>query len=432
MPKLNDDVLFLLFEELQNDPKSLFSCMLVNRLWCGTVIPILWKNPWCYEDDINYHNESSLYYIITHYLPDDIKEFLTKQGIQLPPVSYKKLLFDYLSFCRSMNVNVINDIIDVGSSSAYNLFLLQQEVYSLFMRKCPELKYLDIRSIEHQIFYFPGAKTRLDSLCELRCDTSIDPSYFYGLARFCNNIERLIIFNTVFKVNHGIIKLIEFQKNLKYFEWKDDFEYFDEEFEDIYEETFLALAKKADTLTHFITNFQEECEITFPPKILSDFHSLQILKLNFHPIFDYSYDEQLKKSDYSNLEIFQLDDFTLISTVSCMIKNSGGRLRKILINNYDIGEENFDEESLILINAIYENCPLLENLSIAFPSSDEHFVKFEKLLKFCQKLKVLVLSISNINKILNSHNPHEKMSESREKLLKALTRSAPSNLREIR
>src|ERR1044071_3946096 len=77
--KLNRDILYLLFEELQSDPKSLFSCLLVNRLWCETVVPILWKNPWRYEDKINYQNNRSLYYIITYYLSDDIKEFLTKQ-----------------------------------------------------------------------------------------------------------------------------------------------------------------------------------------------------------------------------------------------------------------------------------------------------------------------------------------------------------------
>src|SRR5205814_8120500 len=91
MSKLNKDVLFLLFEELQDDSKSLFSCLLVNKLWCETVVPILWRNPWCYY----YNTRSSLYYIITFYLPDNVKEFLTRQGIQLPSVPTQPLLFDY-------------------------------------------------------------------------------------------------------------------------------------------------------------------------------------------------------------------------------------------------------------------------------------------------------------------------------------------------
>ncbi len=82
------------------------------------------------------------------YLSDDIKNFLIRQGIQLPSTSNQSLLFDYLSFCKSMNMNVINNIIDVGSSD-YGHFILQ-EVYALFMRKCPELKYLNTLSIKHQ------------------------------------------------------------------------------------------------------------------------------------------------------------------------------------------------------------------------------------------------------------------------------------------
>ncbi len=176
MSKLNKDILFLLFEGFQDDSKSLFSCLLVNRLWCETVIPILWRNPWNFKDIVNYQEKNSLYYIITFFLPDDIKEFLTNQGIQ---ISHQSPLFDYLSFCKSINVNVIKNIISIISSSTYNQFLLQQEIYSLFMRKFPEIKYLDMRTIEHQIFYFPKAKTSFESLCELKCDVSIAPIYFY-------------------------------------------------------------------------------------------------------------------------------------------------------------------------------------------------------------------------------------------------------------
>src|SRR5271154_2440848 len=98
----NKDILFLIFEELQHDSKSLFSCLMVNRLWCETVIPILWRNPWRYNS--NYNNKSYLFVTIAFYLSDDSKELLTRQGIQLPPIPSQPLLFDYLSFCRSINV----------------------------------------------------------------------------------------------------------------------------------------------------------------------------------------------------------------------------------------------------------------------------------------------------------------------------------------
>jgi hypothetical protein len=193
MTNLNKDILFLIFEELQDDSKSLLSCLLVNKLWCEVVIPILWRNPWCYN--INYYNKRYLFAIIVFYLPNDIKDLLMRKGIKLQLISSKSLFFDYLSFCKSIDINILNVIILIGSSLAYNRFLLQQNFYSLFMKKFPELKYLDMRSIKHQIFYFPEAKNRLELLCELKCDTSIDSSYFFGLASFCQYIQRLYIFN---------------------------------------------------------------------------------------------------------------------------------------------------------------------------------------------------------------------------------------------
>ncbi|CAG8780798.1 17223_t:CDS:2, partial [Rhizophagus irregularis] len=71
---------------------------------------------------------------------------LTKKGIQF---SGQSLTFDYLSFCRNIDIKVIDDIISIGSPLEYNQFLLQEEIY----------------------IYLPEAKVRLESLCELTCDT---------------------------------------------------------------------------------------------------------------------------------------------------------------------------------------------------------------------------------------------------------------------
>jgi hypothetical protein len=216
MSILNEDILILIFEELQEDSKSLFSCLMINRLWCENAIPILWRNPWCYNG-INYSNKSSLFIIIAHYLFDNIKEYITNQKIQLPLAIQQSLLFDYLSYCRSINVNTIDSVISIGSSLGHNQFFIQQEFYYLFMKKCPELKYFDMRSIKHQMFYFPEAKAHLESLCELKCNTFTDSSYFYGLSHSCQNIQSLIIVNMNSKHNYGIARLIEVSEELKAF-----------------------------------------------------------------------------------------------------------------------------------------------------------------------------------------------------------------------
>src|ERR1041384_3358574 len=101
MSKLHKDIFFLLFEELQDDSKSLFSCLLVNRFWCEIAVPILWRNPWRFN--IDYKSKNSLFNIVALSLPDDIKEFLSSQGIKFPLTTLRQpFLFNYWSFCRSM------------------------------------------------------------------------------------------------------------------------------------------------------------------------------------------------------------------------------------------------------------------------------------------------------------------------------------------
>ncbi|PKK65552.1 hypothetical protein RhiirC2_785996 [Rhizophagus irregularis] len=422
MSKLNKDILFLIFEEFQDDSKSLFSCLMINRLWCETVIPILWRNPWCY--DIKYSNKSYLFLIIASYLSDDTKESLTKQGIQLPSFSYKLLLFDYLSYCRSINTDTMNSITLVETSLAYNQFLLQQEFYRIFMKKFPELKYLDIKSIKHQIFYFPEAKLRFESLYELKCDTSIDISYFYGLAQLCQYIQRLIVDNVDPNDYHGIAELIEAQKNLKYFEWKDSHDFYIPGL-DSYKEILHALEKNANTINHLNVYFMFVNNPTLC-KVLPKFRRLKTLITSFWPFND---EEQVKMCVYHDLEIFKIDYYGL-KEASIIIENSGGHLKKIFLESqYEIDDyiDNFNDDSIIFIRKVYERCLSIEYLSLIFPPLKEHFDEFEKLLKICQNLKSLLLAV-----YWNDVEGENSLLKNGEKLLKILIRSAPTNLREIR
>ncbi|CAB4425913.1 unnamed protein product [Rhizophagus irregularis] len=293
-----------------------------------------------------------------------------------------------------------------------------------------ELKYLDMRSINHQIFSFPEAKVRLESLCELKCDTSIDSSYFYGLSRFCQYIQRLIIVHICPKPNDGIVKLIDVQKNLKYFEWKDDF---DEDFlvEDPYEKILLALEKKANNIDHLRIFFQfvDGLERKSLQKILPKFQKLKTLMIED----DYYFftEEQLNNLVYHDLEILNIE-WNGLNVLSSIIANSGGHLKKVLFKPYDtieIEDASFHKDSLNFIRKIYENCPLIEYLSIMFSPSKKHFAEFEKLLKVCKNLKSILLVITDTP---DDETYYEKIIESGDELLKVLISSAPTNLKEIR
>jgi hypothetical protein len=73
----------------------------------------------------------------------------------------------------------------------------------------------------------------------------------------------------------------------------------------------------------------------------------------------------------------------------------------------------------MLIRVIYENCPLIECLSLIFPSSKEHFVEFETLLNHCQNLLIIIKNIDNV----------ENDEEIGKELLEIINRSTPREIK---
>ena len=64
----NADCLNEIFEYLEDDKVTLFSCLLVNRLWCGVSARILWKKVRNYDT-------------LMACLPNESKEILRNNGI---------------------------------------------------------------------------------------------------------------------------------------------------------------------------------------------------------------------------------------------------------------------------------------------------------------------------------------------------------------
>ena len=95
MANLNRDVLYLIFEELQYDKNTLYSCLLVNRTWCETTVSILWKIPG--RIHLTEKAESKLFNVILLHLSEESRDVLKDQGINNPITeTYKRPLFNYI------------------------------------------------------------------------------------------------------------------------------------------------------------------------------------------------------------------------------------------------------------------------------------------------------------------------------------------------
>src|SRR6266498_2010612 len=140
MVNLNRDILYLIFKELQYDKKTLFLCLTINRTWCETIIPILWKNPWkCLKGN------KLLLNVIISYLSDESRDNLKSQGVDFLTNPYKRPLFDYISFCRHLNLDKLNEIFNtIEHIDEFSIINVKKEIFSLFLNENTRLTHLYI------------------------------------------------------------------------------------------------------------------------------------------------------------------------------------------------------------------------------------------------------------------------------------------------
>src|ERR1043166_183254 len=171
MSKFNHDCLFLIFEKIKDEVKTLHSCLLVNRLWCEAVVPILWRNPWKYcQNSVNYN---SLYSTIISLLPSESKELLINNNIDLFPNKFPKPLINYARFIKSLNTYEIHYmirwliLIDPRLKD-YKLFL-EQETWKMIMSQSQRLNHLSLNSGDdiNKFYDFTGSKDSLSKLVTL-------------------------------------------------------------------------------------------------------------------------------------------------------------------------------------------------------------------------------------------------------------------------
>src|SRR5437016_100802 len=138
MSQLPDDCLNEIFEYLEYDKITLYSCLLVNRLWCKISVRILWR-------DIRNYNT-----LITC-LPNESKEILYKNEIIFSTLTSKPPVFNYATFCKYLSVyNVNRNITKLLNKrqliSPQNLedkiYIASQEIFKLLMSQTSSLRRL--------------------------------------------------------------------------------------------------------------------------------------------------------------------------------------------------------------------------------------------------------------------------------------------------
>src|ERR1051325_6351991 len=98
MSQLPIDCLNEIFECLEKDKITLYSCLLVNRFWCEVSVRILWTSAWNYNT-------------LIACLPNESKEILYKNGI-ITSLTSKPPIFNYVAFIKNFEIdNVIKNVL---------------------------------------------------------------------------------------------------------------------------------------------------------------------------------------------------------------------------------------------------------------------------------------------------------------------------------
>ncbi|RIA95075.1 hypothetical protein C1645_817195 [Glomus cerebriforme] len=372
--------------QLQDDKKTFHSCLSVNKTWCETIIPILWKNPWKY---LKRGKEKSLLNVIISHLSDEIKNNLKNQGIKY---LVKKPLFNYISFCRYLNLFKVKKLIN-AMDKEFERIIIKNDIFNIFINEDTKFTHL---YIPYQIHLIPGIKRCFSEIEFLSCNTSINNNVLVGLIEVCNSIKELELIIEQYNNNYEIIRLIKTQKKLFNISFLTKYSYdTNESFCKILENS---LIKHANTIQYFKTTKQP---IT---KILSSFINLKVLELDC--------EIDLKWNCLENLSLPFLQilraSFVPVKALTSLIENTNGYLIEIKIDHILHDEINNKR----IIQAIYQNCPYLKYLELLIKNNN--ILEFENLLINCQYLIGLFFIINNNFDL--------------DKLFKILTESSPTSL----
>ncbi|RIA84581.1 hypothetical protein C1645_832077 [Glomus cerebriforme] len=102
------ELTYKILKYFHNDYKTLYSCILVNRLWCRLAIPLLWEDPFSKK----FPKNCNFVEIFLHFLNDDDKTKLNEHEINYNLISSKNVLFNYPTFIKSLSTKTIVFSID--------------------------------------------------------------------------------------------------------------------------------------------------------------------------------------------------------------------------------------------------------------------------------------------------------------------------------
>jgi hypothetical protein len=221
--QLSIECLNEILEYLEKDRLTLYSCLLVNQLWCKVAVRILWSNIW---DFISSYQRRlfkvpllffKILSILIACLPYESKELLHKKQISIPTPTSNPPLFNYPEFCKVLSIDDITMIVCECIDIIEDQSLVANEIIKMFINPISFLKkltYYDDDDFNLNISFPHVSWTELSELC---CSSNLSSDFFYQLSQISHNLQSITISfdNDVSNELNELKELISSQNNLK-------------------------------------------------------------------------------------------------------------------------------------------------------------------------------------------------------------------------
>ncbi|CAG8698553.1 2759_t:CDS:2 [Dentiscutata erythropus] len=208
-PPIPADCIEEIVEFLENNIRTLHSCLLVNRLWCQIVVPVLWRQPFRYKRFNPSSNLLQTYWscMTIDCISIEDKLILQEFNIKLPDSNQSSVIFNYPSFIKRLNYRDLYDFVVIWYGDPNNL---------RHKRPFRQDPMKTIAKCLFNLFIVKGCFARYE-YCE---------QTFINAASSCHEIETLVIrmcMNDEWSTERAqseleaLSKLIDAQKHLKEF-----------------------------------------------------------------------------------------------------------------------------------------------------------------------------------------------------------------------
>jgi hypothetical protein len=360
-----------IFEHLEKDKLTLYSCLLVNRLCCKIAVKILWRNILDFKSSYQERSlrvASSIFNTLIACLPNESKELIHKNEISIPTSTSNPPLFNYVEFCKVLSINEITIIVYKVLRSRNGL--VANEIIKMFTNQNSSLKkftYCHDYYYQLNTFFLYVPKAR--DLSELCCSSNLPSDFFNQFSKICHTLKSIsILFNDkdVSKELKELKELITLQNNLKNltlsafngFNWAS---------------IIPAIIKHSQTITKLQLYGDND---NLPFSFVSLFINLQVFIFSFT---DGKYFEDFKKLQYVNLsklEILKIPyECPKSEYIMKFLENNGRNLKYIYIN-----ENNKD-----LNLSIASFCPKIRSLALTFNQYEIDILK--TIFNSCKNLE---------------------------------------------